>query len=114
MIGMKKPPTAASVSIRPVAVPTCSDGMLLTLEATANQAANPKIEEETDADAERPQRVVRHDRDQGQQSSDDEEGSQDEHAQVPAPVRVVPTQQAPRYAGQEDQGGKQPPGGLVE
>jgi hypothetical protein len=43
MIGMKKPPTAASVSIRPVAVPTCSDGMLLTLGATANQAANPKM-----------------------------------------------------------------------
>ncbi len=43
MMGMKKPPIAASVSIRPIAEPMCSARMLLTLEGTANQAAKPKM-----------------------------------------------------------------------
>ena len=43
MMGMKKPPTAASVSIRPVAVPMYWCSMLQTRAGTANQAAKPKM-----------------------------------------------------------------------
>ena len=43
MMGMKKPPTAASVSIRPPAVPRYWCSMRQTRAGTASQAAKPKI-----------------------------------------------------------------------
>jgi len=43
MMGMKKPPIAASVSIRPVAVPMYWCAMSQTRAGTASQAANPKM-----------------------------------------------------------------------
>ena len=43
MIGMKKPPMAARVSMRPVAVPMYSCLIRLTLGGTDNQAAKPKM-----------------------------------------------------------------------
>ena len=43
MMGMKKPPMAANVSIRPVAVPMNWCSMWETREGTANQAAKPTM-----------------------------------------------------------------------
>ena len=72
MMGMKKPPIAASVSIRPVAVPMCSCSMWHTRDGTANQAAKPKIRKKPMPIPSAQSAPVRHHRDQRQQRSDDE------------------------------------------
>jgi hypothetical protein len=113
MIGMKKPPIAASVSIRPVAEPMCSARMLLTLEGTANQAAKPKMRK-------KPMPIPR-----GQSKM---LGTTGMRASKAATATSGPTtnirrfvlrsakcpQHAARDAGHEDEGGQQPARRRVE
>ena len=112
MIGMKKPPTAASVSIRPVAVPMYWCSMSQTRAGTASQAAKAEDEEEADSDPERPQRYRQRHRDEGQQRRDDEERSDNEHAHVPAAIGAVPAEHAAGDAGECDERGQQSAGRL--
>ena len=94
-MGMKKLPTAASVSIRLVAAPMYLCSMSQTRAGIASQAAKPEDEEGPDSDSERPTAPGRYHGDKGQQRGDDNERSDDERPQVPAAVGVAPPSRLP-------------------
>ena len=114
MMGMKKPPTAASVSIRPAAVPRYWCSMWQTRAGTASQAAKPKIRKKPIPIPRTQSAAVGTHGDEGQQRGDDDERPDHEHAQVPAAVGAVPAEQAARDARQPDERRQQAAGGRVE